>query len=321
MKIAVVGASGFIGRHLVDRLLSEGHEIAALLRSESAARAFREKKIKAIPGNVADKDAIEHTIDGSDVVVNLARAKAHGAAPRREVDTVNIEGARLVARAAMKAGARLIHASSTAVYGSRLGELPASEHTPPATDSIYALSKLHGEAAVRSEHSRAIILRISAVLGPRADSWLSLFRSARNGTLRSVGDGSNLHHPVDVEDVVNAIGLAIGCSSNAARIYNVAGPAPITMRQLAELMGNRDRQQRFRSAPPLAAQMWIAGGRALEKVGIHLPKFESVLFLNGNRAFDLSLARRELAFEPRIDIAASVARTARYFESNGLLQP
>ena len=321
MKVAVTGASGFIGSHLVDRLLAENHQVTALVRNPAIGRALAQRGVVVVVGDVSDNDAVHKTLDRSDVVFNLARAKAHRSRPRADVIAVNVIGARNVARTAARYNARMIHASSTAIYGSRIQLLPATEDAPPNPDSIYALSKLEGEEAARAECSRCTILRISAVLGSRCNSWLPLFKSAATGTLRLAGDGRNLHHPVDVSDVVDAM---MRCGTQPAaggRTYNVAGPAPVEIRRLVELMssasGSLKRQPR--PVPRAAADFYIAMGRLAESLGVRLPRVESALFLTGNRSFDTSRAKRELGFTPRVDIETAVMRTAEFYRGEGKL--
>jgi nucleoside-diphosphate-sugar epimerase len=319
LKIAVTGATGFVGSHLIDRLVAEGHDAIALTRAESDIRALSSNGISIVTGDVTDLEAVKRVVSDCDVVINLARAKAHGQRPRHEVTSVNVDGARKVAREAARAGADVIHASSTAVYGSRIPNIPVSETSPVNPDSIYAKSKFDGESAVTAECSNAKILRISAVLGPRCMSWLGLFRSARDGTLRTVGDASNVHHPVDVADVVEAIMQCIA-HPDSAGIYNIAGPAPVSMREMVTLMARASGvEPRPRVTPAVLVNAYGAAGMLAAKLGVTLPRMESVLFLNGNRSFDLSRARNELGYEPRIQPAQAIERTASWYKSQGLL--
>ena len=321
MKIAVTGATGFVGSHLIDRLVAEGHDAIALARATSDTRALSSRGISIVTGDVTDVEAVKRVVGGCDAVISLARAKLHGKRPGREVASVNIEGARNVAREATRAGARVIHASSTAVYGSRIANIPVSENSHVNPDSIYAMSKLEGEGAVTAECSKAKILRISAVLGPRCMSWLGLFRSARDGTLRTVGDASNVHHPVDVGDVVEAVMLCIA-HPDSAGAYNIAGPASLSMREMVTLMARASGvEPRPRATPAVLVNAYMVAGMFASTIGLTLPRLESVLFLNGNRSFDLSRARTELRYQPRIQPAQAIERTASWYKSEGLLNP
>ena len=320
MKFAVTGATGFIGSHLIDRLLCGGNELTALVRNEGAAQSLRERNVSVVIGGLDDTDAIQRAVSGSHVVFNLARAKSHGLRPKSEVDETNVSGARNVARAANVAGARLIHAGSTAVYGSRPARLPVSEESPVRPDSAYARSKLDGERAVRDEYPEATIVRISGVLGHGCYSWLPLFRSAANGTLRLAGDGKNLHHPVDVADVVDALVLCATREAAKGTTFNIAGPGTVTVARLVELMSAAfgTGKSQPRAAPRFTAEAYMAAGKGLAAVGFRIPKIESVMFLTANRTFDISRAREKIGFEPVGSVEGAVRRTADFYRSEGL---
>ena len=321
MKVAVTGATGFIGSHLIHRLLSGDNEVTALVRGESAAQSLRGRGVSVVIGSVADADAVRRAVAGSQVVFNLARAKPHGPLPISEVTATNVTGARNVARAANISGARLIHASSTAIYGSRPDKMPADEDSPLRPDSAYARSKLDGERAVRDECRNGTIARISAVLGPGCHSWLPLFRSAANGTLRLAGDGRNLHHPVDVADVIDALMLCADSETAKGRTFNIAGPDTVTVAQLVDLMSSAfgTGKTRPRSVPQTASRIYMGIGKACDAMlGLRIPRIESVMFLTASRAFDISRARRELGFNPVISVADAVRRTADFYKSERL---
>lgn len=322
MRVAVTGASGFIGSHLVERLLADQHEVTALVRNSAQARILAKKGVAAIIGDITDAAAMRKTLSGCEIAFGLARAKAHGARPFAEVTAVNVTGARNVALESARIGAHVIHAGSTAVYGSRIASQPANEDAPIFPDSTYARSKLAGEDAVRAACGRATILRISAVLGPRCHSWLPLFRSAANGALRLAGDGKNLHHPVDVADVVDVLMLCAVTTSAHGRTYNVAGPDPITIRKLVDLMASvsGSHKSQPRPVPKLAVDGYIAIGKLAEStLGLRVPRMESILFLTGDRSFDVSRARNEVGFIPRIDTESAVQRTAEFYRREGKL--
>ncbi len=106
----------------------------------------------------------------------------------------------------MRAGVeRLVHCSTTAIYGHRVRTAPIHEGTPPRPESHYAQSKALAEEAVRSHTGDRLpltIARITTVLGPRSRSWIDLFRSIAAHRLRMIGPGNTHQHPADVSDIV-----------------------------------------------------------------------------------------------------------------------
>jgi len=326
MKAMMTGATGFIGSHLIDRLLADGHEVTALVRSSDAASSLDARGVKVVRGSVEDIDALCRAAEGREVVFHLARAKAHGVRPMSEVLRVNVEGTRNVVRAAAAVGVpRLVHCSSTAVYGSRTGKLPVREDAVLRPESAYPRSKAQAEGIVAAEcgtRVAPVIARITAVLGPRCNSWLSLFRSAASGTLRLVGDGSSLHHPADVSDIVEGLLLCGSVREAAGRTYNLAGQGPVAIRELAEMMAFAvgKRVQRQRSIPSFLAESYLVLGRVAGSLaGIGLPRLDSVVFLSSDRQFDMSRARDELGYVPQVNLRVAVQRTADWYRAEGLI--
>ena len=132
---------------------------------------LRLKGVTAITGHVGDIDSIRRAFTGAEIVFHLARAKAHGALPR-EAFAVNAGGSRNVGRVAIECGvSRVVHCSSSAVYGSRVGLV--REDSPLRPDSAYARSKLMAETAMAGECGKSVVIaRITAVMGPGGRTWL-----------------------------------------------------------------------------------------------------------------------------------------------------
>ena len=190
----MTGASGFIGQHLVGRLLAEGHSVVALLRPQSRSQTLESRGVEVVRGDVTDPSAVERTVAGCRLVFHLARARAHVGLPIRVVDAVNVGGAGVVSEVASRAGvARLVLGSSLAVYGVRPRMQPLTEEAPLRADSSYALSKLRAEQEACSRATSTLnvaIARITGVLGPGCTSWLGLVRSIAKRELRLIGAGA-----------------------------------------------------------------------------------------------------------------------------------
>jgi nucleoside-diphosphate-sugar epimerase len=331
MRVAVTGATGFIGSHLLERLLEDEHHVTTLVRNPVKIPLLKARGIAAIRGAVDDPASLERVMVGSDVVFHLARAKAHGTRPT-EVFAVNVDGTRNVVRAAVSAGVpRLVHCSSSAVYGSRPGLAKESERVSP--DSAYSRSKCEAEELVVNECGSSVapvIARITAVLGPRCMSWLGLFRSAGAGKLRVAGDGSNMHHPADVSDIVDGLMRCAFTPAAAGRTYNLAGPEPLTIAELRRIMAEEVR--RAEGAPGSGVQprsysrsildVYYHAGRVTDKLlGLRLPYFESVSFITADRVLDLTRAREDLGYVPRVGVREAVQRTVDWYTREGVLGP
>jgi len=320
----VTGATGFIGSHLVDRLLERGDDVTAFVRPTSDSSHLAAKGVRLITGDVRNRREVGNAVDGSEIVYHLARAKGHGARPMSEVQAVNIGGTSNIARAATSAAVgRVVYASSAAVYGSRPAANPVAENRILNPESAYGRSKADAEAAL-AEHARVpfVIARITEVLGPGCRSWLPLLRSVAAGRLRLIGQGKGRHHPADVSDIVDGLILCGTMPVTPGRAYNLAGPAAINIadmvRAIAAALRAGPDLPRFVPALPVELYLWLnrIAGRV---AGVKLPRVESIVFLTGDRVLDISRARTELGFAPRFTVSHAISRTVEWGTSEGLL--
>jgi dihydroflavonol-4-reductase len=324
LKVLVTGATGFIGSLLVDRLLERGDDVTAFARPSADTSGLTQKGVRVIAGDVRNEREVERAVQGSEIVYHLARAKAHGARPMSEVRAVNIDGTSNVARAAMKAGtARIVYASSVAVYGSRTGQIAVAEDSVLEPESPYARSKAESEARLR-EHADVpvIVARITSVLGPGCRSWLPIFRSIAARRLRLVGSGNTRHHPADVSDIADGLILCGTVPRAVGNVYNLAGPEPITVGDMMRAIASElhVRSELPHSVPAGPIELYLSLNRIADRVtGLKLPRVESVVFLTSDRVLDISRARNELGYAPRIGIRAAITRTAEWGRNEGLL--
>ena len=217
LRVAVTGASGFIGRHLVEHLAARGTEVVTL------RRPFETR-------------ALQEALRGAEAVVHLAGVVS--AQRERDYFTANVDGTRAVAEAARTAGIPLIHISSLAAAGPASPRTPRSEDEPSAPINAYGRSKLEGERVIAASSGlRWTILRPGVVYGPRDRALLPLFRLAQRGFLPLVGRADAAYTFVHVSDLVRAITAAVdrrAAGDALGETIFVGHPTPVTTRGLLE---------------------------------------------------------------------------------------
>jgi nucleoside-diphosphate-sugar epimerase len=213
VRIAVTGASGFIGRNLVEHLSARGDEVVAIRRPFEPV-------------------ALTGLCRGVTAVVHLAALVS--AVHERDFTTANVGSTRTVAEAARDAGVRLIHVSSLAAAGPAPASAPRSEEDPPDPITAYGRSKLAGERVL---HETAglhwVTLRPGVVYGPGDRAMLPLFRMARRGVLPLVGRAGAAYTVVHVADLVRAIAAAVAADAAGEAIF-VGYPVPATPRSIVD---------------------------------------------------------------------------------------
>jgi UDP-glucose 4-epimerase len=242
MKVAVTGGAGFVGSHVVDRLVAAGHEVVVL----DLRRPHRDD-VGFQPTDILDVDALMRGLRGCDVVFHLAAmANVNEAAadPVRTAD-LNVAGTLRVWEAARISGVpRAILASTVWVYDGAAGEGPVDEQTPfdlSRAGHVYTSSKIAAELMVHSHHhlygQEFVILRYGIPFGPRMRDELVIPRfvkAALAGEAITVhGDGSQYRNYVYIDDLADAHVLALGPAA-ANETFNLEGAERVTIRDLVE---------------------------------------------------------------------------------------
>ena len=234
-RVAITGASGFVGSHLLERL--RDHEVAVLVRGDRAAAALLagDPRRRLVRGSVGDEAALDALVADAEVVYHVAGLVA--ARSEAEFLAVNRDGAAALARACRRAGVRrLVCVSSLAVTGPSEAGRPVHDGTWPRPVTPYGRSKLAGEDAVRDSGVEHVIVRPPVVYGPRDRQLLRLFRLARRGIVPLLGDGTQQLSLIHAADLADAI-VAAGDSGLAGRTYHAAHPETVTQRALAAAIG------------------------------------------------------------------------------------
>lgn len=243
----VFGGSGFIGRYVVKRLAARGHIVRVAVRDPEAALYLKPAgavgQVVLLSAAVQQEDAVRRAVDGAELVVNLVGILAE----RRSGDfqRVHAEGAGRVARLAAAAGAkRLVHLSAIGA--------------DPASPSRYGSSKAAGEQAVRAAFPAATILRPSLVFGPDDALFNRFATMAQLLPVMPVLCGATSFQPVYVGDVADAVLAALTDANAAGKLFELAGPRALTMRDLLAYV----LEQTGRKRPLVPVPMAIAGMQA-----------------------------------------------------------
>ncbi|MEM3143584.1 MAG: NAD-dependent epimerase/dehydratase family protein [Candidatus Nitrosotenuis sp.] len=260
MRICVTGGAGFIGRHLVNLLLNKGHYVTIFDNFSNSKMEFvaplMKRGVNVIEGDITEKNDIEHSIAGSDVVVHLAAKISVSESMNKPLETtkVNVDGTMNILDGCKKYGVKnIILVSSAAVYGntdSPTTILTEQSNTNPI--SPYGKDKLLMEQNVKlfleAHKMNCIIFRVFNVYGEgQSSEYAGVITKFADKILRDeplviYGDGKQTRDFVAVEDVVSIIDAAISVSGKYGRIYNIGYGKSTTIENLAKLMLNITRK-------------------------------------------------------------------------------
>jgi nucleoside-diphosphate-sugar epimerase len=307
MRAFVTGAAGFIGSHLCRRLLADGFEVVGL-DDLSVGRAdnLAGLEVRLVEADLRDGDAIASATAGCEVVFHQAAMKSVplSMAEPRAFTEVNVLGTLNVLLAARQAGASVVFASSSSVYGDQ-DRYPVTEAMIPRPRSPYAASKLAGEAYCRAWWDGygvpTVALRYLNVFGPGQDpaseyaSVIPRFIVACLNGSRPVihGDGEQARDFTYVDDVIEANLLAARMPERACGgVFNVGGGrTPTSINELLAI---------------------VAAEVDVEPDPVHEPPRQGDIRVSHA---DVTRAREMLGYAPAVDVRAGLRRTVAWFRA------
>jgi nucleoside-diphosphate-sugar epimerase len=326
VRILVTGATGFTGGHLAQALAHGGDRVRALVRHPDRARSLEQAGIELSPGDLRDRTALDVAMADVEVVYHLAAVYRQAGIPPAEYRAVNALAVRDVIEAAARAGCRrVVHCSTVGVHGD-IEHPPADEEAPLKPGDIYQETKLEGERLAR-ETAKAIgievtIVRPTGIYGPGDRRLLKMFRGVVRRRFPILGSGRIYYHLTYIDDLVEGFRLCGIQAAAANRTYILAGAEVTTLNELTALIAA------VAAVPPPRLHLpvwpfWLAGA-ACEAVcvplGLEPPIYRRrVDFFTKSRAFDISRARRELGYEPRVGLREGVTRTLDWYRAQGWL--
>jgi nucleoside-diphosphate-sugar epimerase len=328
----VTGATGLVGSHVVERLLRDGVEVRALARSDAAAAAAKALGAVPVRGDVLDRERFEQAARGCAFVYHTAAAITPSGG-WESFRSLNIDGTRNAIAAASGAGARLVHLSSVAVYGttSRYGDANRriDEGFPlePLDDrSFYARSKRESEALVFAAQAEgrlwATAVRPCVIYGRRDRQFVPRIGALlRRGFAPIIGTGSARFSVVHAANVADGAVLAASADAANGRAYNLANDFDVTVadffRLAAQGLGKRVRLLRIPEAP--ARGLLRAAVGALRLFGsdrLSILSDDSLGFLTCDNPFSSRRAREELGWSPAVTPATGVPDAVRWWREH-----
>jgi len=319
--VLVTGGGGFIGGHLVARLVRDRRRVRCLLRPLPGRSG--PAGAETVWGDVTDPKTLPRAVAGVETIFHLAgKTKARSL---EEFRATNRDGTVNLLNAVREEGAplrRFVLVSSLAAAGPSGEDRPREEEDPPAPVSFYGRSKLEAEEALIGAERGfgAAILRPAVVYGPGERDVFQVLRWIARGFRPQPTGADRLFSAVYVDDLVEALVAAAGVGDDGTwfvsdgNVYSWRR----SLREISRIMG--------RGAVPLplplgAMALAAAGGRKL-------PGLDGSFFLDKLRELahpywtcSIARARKDLGFHPRFDLGTGMEETVAWYRNQGWLKP
>ena len=300
MKLAVTGATGFVGGHLLDAAAASGHSVIALTRRPQQPRTG----VEWIAGSLDARAALERLMVGADAVIHVAGVV--NAPDAAGFEAGNVIGTGAVLAAAEKAGTpRFVHVSSLAAREPLLSQ--------------YGASKARSEALVAASPLSTVIVRPPAIYGPDDREMLEMFKMAARGLVLLPPAGRlSLLHAADLARLLLA--LAAATAPTGTIEPDDGQPGGWTHREFGAMLGQAvGRKVRLASMPRLVMTAAARADRLLRGVKAKLTPDRAAYFCHPDWVADPAKAPSSAIWTAQIPSPSGLAETAAWYRSAGLL--
>jgi nucleoside-diphosphate-sugar epimerase len=323
MKALVTGATGFLGSHIVERLVQKGDDVRALVRPSSDTSLLEEWGVELVSGDVEDPKTLAPAMDGVEALYHTA-ARVTDWGAWGQFKSTTIDGTRNVMAAAVQAGVpRVLQVSTDGVYALSAFDGLVTEDSPLEKRfgwlDYYRRSKLAAERIARDHAERGklglTVVRPGLIFGERDRAMFpGIVAFLKGSSAAYLGRGENSLPYVYVGDVADA--CILGATSDAAigQTYNVVSDEPVTQKQVFDTIADaaglprpkRHMPTRLVYSIAMAMEAWCVFARR-RKAHPDLTRFAVILLAYDFRE-DASRLRRELGWAPEVPMTEAVRR-------------
>ena len=313
MRVLVTGASGFIGSHVVEELLSRGYEVRVFLRYNSTGYIGNLSKlppgllqeVEMYWGDIRDFTSVARAVKGVEAVLHLAAQISVPYSFQNPIDFAmnNVVGTTNVLKASLDAGVRkFIHVSTSEIFGG--SDAPLSEDSPRLPRSPYAASKVGADAMVKSFYYsyglNTLTVRPFNTYGPRQSlraliPWIIL-QALKGDTVR-LGNLKPRRDFTYVKDTARALVLALEANTEGGDEINLGVGRSYSVLEVVEVVGR-----------VLGKELKVVQDESL----VRPTRMEVFNLISDNRK-----AREVLGWEPQVPLEEGIRRTVEYVKENG----
>ncbi len=325
MKILVTGATGFIGRNLVAKLVEEKHDVTALVRKTSEVKGIP-KEVRLVEGDLLDLASLEEAAKGAEVVIHLA---AMFDFYPKDVDLlyrVNVQGTRNLLSACKKFSVRRFIYCSTSETTGVVKNPPATEETKPNPMYEYGKSKVEAERVVREVavdgEFEYIVLRPVGVTGP-GEFYVGYetIKAIANREISMIpGDGKKRVMFMHVDDLVQGFLSAIRTKDGVNETYLLCTDDVFTYEEVFQFVANHlGVEPPKRKVPVFFAKLGVGliGFFKYRGKRTYLWHTKSVDAMNSERWYSNEKAKRLLGWKPTMTMAETFTRAIDWFVAEG----
>jgi len=326
VKILVTGATGFIGKRLVQLLVNKGYQVRALVHNKSLPENIRDLDgVEEFKGDITDPSSLENIEEGIDAVCHLAALLGGAPVDEQYYADLNITGTNFLLNIFKDRNIeKFIYCSTTGVMG-LTGERCCDESEPFKPSNLYEETKVEAEKLVRNAMLKnkinGVVLRPGLVYGPGDMHHLGLFKAIKSGAYFLINGGGSYLDPVYVDDVVGAFLEVLKDPSVKNQVLNIAGQKPVKVKEFSKIIAKKLGRIGFFISLPKSFAMFLA---ACMIFICKIFNIDSVLtksrvnFLSESRTCSISKAKLLFDYSP-ISLDEGIEKTVLWYRNHGYL--
>jgi nucleoside-diphosphate-sugar epimerase len=322
VRVAITGASGFLGGALARAYCDNGDQVVALVRKTSNISLLKELDVEIIYGELSDETVFHALLKNTDLGIHCA-ALTTDIGPWEQFVTVNINSTKNFFEASLKQGcSKVVYISSVAVYGNGRHHRGTDEEAPYETIIIdnYTRSKIIADRMAFEYHQKynlpVTVVRAGYIWGPKDRAIMPLLIEAIKSNKLAVADGgANIMHLSHIDNVVQGVMLAARSEKSIGRAYNITDGSKVTtlrfLTDLIDIIGIEYKIRSFPYVPIYVAAYFLELYARLRRHKFKPPITRYTVRLSKyDQVFDISRAMYELGYKPHVNYKEGMAGLA-----------
>lgn len=315
MKALITGATGFIGSHLASALISEGFDVACLVRNPANLRFLEDINVRIIKGDCTDRESLADAVKGVDYVFHLAGLTK--ARSKTDFFNANVKGTENIVQAVLENNShikRFVYLSSLAAVGPSCDGRPLNEDSEPAPVSVYGKTKLEGEKIVlaNKKNMPVTVIRPPAVYGPRDKDLLVFFKMVKSGVIPYWG--KCYYSFIYIEDLINGIILSALSREAEGEIFFISDSNIYSTDDIIGAISEAVQRKPLKLSIPRFVMPLLGFVSEITR-GVNIINTDKIREMKHSHWIcDTTKAAEKLKFEPKVKIKEGAKWTADWYK-------
>ena len=323
MKVLITGATGFLGKYIVEELKNNGYQVVAFGRNEKIGKALIDSNVEFFKGDIENKEDLLRAFQGCSAVIHAA-ALSTVWGKWNNFYKVNVLGTRNIVEICEKQGLKLVFVSSPSIYAGAKDQLDVKENEAPKDNNLnfYIKSKIMAENIIKNSKLNYMIIRPRGLFGIGDTSIIPrLLDLNKKMGIPLFADGKQKVDVTCVENVAYALRLALENERYSRQTYNITNDEPIEFKEILTLffneMGTEGKYLKWNYRLILILVSILEKVYKLFGIEKEPPLTKYTLYLmRYSQTLNIDKAKKELGYYPQISVLEGVKKYVKHIREN-----